>query len=133
MLEEVSEEDAEEADAKDNEKNTSAESHGGLEQMPSISMLSNSLKNAQIGEKSWEHDAKVQNNGYVTSASSSNQSKNEQLLASSSFMKFADMSKEQWNQFLREAANITSRSKGKAGDILMNTAECFHREHQACR
>ncbi|KAI4339610.1 hypothetical protein MLD38_024529 [Melastoma candidum] len=101
MLEEGSDEDAEEeADVEGNDKTISAESHGGLEQMPSISTLSNSLKNAQIGVKSWQHDAKFQKNGCGVGTSSSNRSVNEQLSTSSSFVKFADMGEEQWNLFL---------------------------------
>ncbi|KAF8010133.1 hypothetical protein BT93_J0939 [Corymbia citriodora subsp. variegata] len=67
---------------------------------PRISKSSKSLKCVHNGEKSWQHLGTWQRTGYLAGTSSGNKSVNEQLPASSSFVKFADMDKEEWDQFL---------------------------------
>lgn len=66
---------------------------------PNISKLPVSMRNTNIGEKSWQHMGVKQKSGYLASTLSGNRSVNE-LPTSSSFVKLADMDEEQWNQFL---------------------------------
>lgn len=67
---------------------------------PRICKLSKSVKCVHNGEKSWQHLGTWQRTGYLAGTSSGNRSVNEQLPASSSFVKLADMDKEEWDQFL---------------------------------
>ncbi|KAJ4707221.1 Phosphatidylinositol 4-kinase [Melia azedarach] len=67
---------------------------------PSFSKLSISVKNMSIGEKSWRHEGTMQKSGYLAGTSSGNRSVNEQLPASTSFVKVAEMNEEQWGQYL---------------------------------
>ena len=67
--------------------------------VPNISKLSVSMKNARIGERSWQHLGAKQKSGFLAGTSSGNTSVNE-LPASSSFVKLTDMDEEKWNQFL---------------------------------
>lgn len=66
-----------------------------------VSKLSMSLKNISIGEKSWRHPGVMQKVGYLAGTSSGNRSVNERLPASS-FIKLADMTEEEWVQFLEK-------------------------------
>ncbi|KAM1187720.1 hypothetical protein ACFX2J_023613 [Malus domestica] len=71
------------------------------DRIPNVSKLSASLRNISIGEKkSWRHLGLKQKNGCWAGSSSGNRSVNEQLPVSSSFVKLADMNKEEWMQFL---------------------------------
>ncbi|XVE85682.1 hypothetical protein DITRI_Ditri17bG0110600 [Diplodiscus trichospermus] len=73
-----------------------------MEKIPSISKLSMSLKDATLCDKSQKHSkfsGTKQENGYLTS-SSGHRSANEQLPASVSFVKLADMNEEEWTFFL---------------------------------
>ena len=69
---------------------------------PSFSKLSMSLKNITIGEKSWRHEGTMQKNGYLAGTSSGNMSVHEQLPASTTFVKLADMNEEEWAQYLEK-------------------------------
>ncbi|GLT91688.1 hypothetical protein SLE2022_095640 [Rubroshorea leprosula] len=74
------------------------------ERIPSISKLSMSLKDTSLGDKTQKYQklpgAKPEN-GYLTS-SSGHRSANEQLPASASFVKLADMNEEEWSLFLEK-------------------------------
>ncbi|KAF5480118.1 hypothetical protein F2P56_000886 [Juglans regia] len=76
--------------------------HAGLmrDRNLNVSKLSMSMKNISVREKSWRHSGGVKKCGYLAGTSSGNRSVNEQLPASSSFVKLADMSEEEWLQFL---------------------------------
>lgn len=65
-----------------------------------VSKLSLSMKNISVAEKSWRHPGASQKCGYLVGTSSGNWSANEQFPVSSSFVKLADMSEEEWRQFL---------------------------------
>lgn len=68
--------------------------------LPYFSKLSMTMKNISIGEKSWRHECAIQKIGYLGGISSGNRSVNEQLPASTSFIKLADMSEEEWVEYL---------------------------------
>ncbi|OMO72222.1 hypothetical protein COLO4_27781 [Corchorus olitorius] len=75
-----------------------------LERIPTISKLSMSLKDTSLGDKSQKFSkfsGTKQENGYLTS-SSGHRSANEQLPASVSFVKLADMNEEEWAYFLEK-------------------------------
>ncbi|XP_041002521.1 phosphatidylinositol 4-kinase gamma 5-like [Juglans microcarpa x Juglans regia] len=76
--------------------------HAGLmrDRNLNVSKLSMSMKNISVGEKSWRHSGGVKKCRYLAGTSSGNRSVNEQLPASSSFVKLADLSEEDWLQFL---------------------------------
>ncbi|KAJ8775016.1 hypothetical protein K2173_020020 [Erythroxylum novogranatense] len=68
--------------------------------IPAVLKLSNLLRNSSMGEKSWRHDGIMQKNGYLTGTSSGNRSVNEQLPASTSFVKFDDLTEGEWVKYL---------------------------------
>ncbi|GLT61992.1 hypothetical protein SLA2020_346610 [Shorea laevis] len=91
-----------------------------LDRAPSVSRLSMSMKNISIGEKSWRHEGTMQKSGYLAGISSGNRSVNEQLPGSTSFVKLADMNKEDWMQFLEKFQKLlypafASRRSGNVG------------------
>lgn len=65
-----------------------------------VSKLSLSMKDISVAEKSWRHPGASQKCGYLVGTSSGNRSANEQFPVSSRFVKLADMSEEEWRQFL---------------------------------
>ncbi|TXG57636.1 hypothetical protein EZV62_015465 [Acer yangbiense] len=67
---------------------------------PSFSRLPTLLKNMSISERSWQHEGRMKKSGYLGGASSGNRSVNEQVPASTSFVKLGDMKEEEWVQFL---------------------------------
>ncbi|XP_011101959.1 phosphatidylinositol 4-kinase gamma 5-like, partial [Sesamum indicum] len=72
---------------------------------PSISKLSMSLKNTSLGGKNQKFPkfaGAKPDNGYLASSSSGHISANEQLPASVSFVKLADMNEEEWGLFLEK-------------------------------
>ncbi|KAF7803118.1 phosphatidylinositol 4-kinase gamma 7-like [Senna tora] len=87
--------------------------------VPNISKLSLSTRNTNVGEKSWQHLGVKQKSGCLASTSSGNRSVNE-LPASSSFVKLADMDEEKWNQFLENFQRLlyqafVNRKQGLVG------------------
>ncbi|XP_057982059.1 phosphatidylinositol 4-kinase gamma 7-like [Malania oleifera] len=70
------------------------------DQVSSVSKLSMSLKNIGLGGKSWRHQGAILRGSNLACTSSGNRSVNEQLPASSSFVKLDDMNEEEWGQFL---------------------------------
>ncbi|KAG6720756.1 hypothetical protein I3842_03G077000 [Carya illinoinensis] len=95
-------EEEEVADFDGNESPQKGDEHAGLmwDRNLNFSKVSLSMKNISVGEKSWRHPGGVKKCGYLAGTSSGNRSVNEQLPASSSFIKLADMSEEEWLQFL---------------------------------
>lgn len=97
--------DEEEEEDLEEEKMETASATGemgilGCNQVSTVAKSSISLKNINVGEKSWRHPSVKQKNGYLTGTSSGNRSVNEQLPASSSFVRFDDLNEEEWIQFL---------------------------------
>ncbi|XP_022961733.1 phosphatidylinositol 4-kinase gamma 7-like [Cucurbita moschata] len=94
------------------EENSEEDEQGGFadlfssERIPTISKLSMSLKNTSLGEKNKKH-AKYSGtrpeNGYMmTNTSSGHRSANEQLPASVTFVKLADMNEDAWSLYLEK-------------------------------
>ncbi|XVF31624.1 hypothetical protein REPUB_Repub17cG0007400 [Reevesia pubescens] len=73
---------------------------GAQDRAPTVPRLSMSMKNVSIGEKSWRHEVEMLKSGYLAGTSSGNRSVTEQLPGSTSFVKLADMSEEEWVQYL---------------------------------
>lgn len=99
--ERVEEEEAAEATEGD-ELPLRGDEHAGLvpDRNLNVSKLSLSMKNISVAEKSWRHPGASQKCGYLVGTSSGNWSANEQFPVSSRFVKLADMSEEEWRQFL---------------------------------
>lgn len=70
---------------------------------PSMSMISMSLKNTCLGEKTLKFSGIKPENGY---SSSGHRSANEQLPASASFVQVADMNEEEWALFLEKFLDL---------------------------
>ncbi|KAJ7953962.1 Phosphatidylinositol 4-kinase [Quillaja saponaria] len=104
-LEESIEEEEEEEVESEAEDPDGCATPATLERVPTVSKLSMSLKNTSLGEKNQKHQkypgAKVEN-GYLANTSSGHRSANEQLPASMSFVKLADMSDDEWTMFLEK-------------------------------
>ncbi|KAK8263778.1 hypothetical protein V6Z12_D12G064000 [Gossypium hirsutum] len=98
------------------------------EKAPTVPRLSMSMKNVSIGDKSWKHENVMQKNGYLSGTSSGNRSVNEQFAGSTRFVKLADMSEEEWVQYLenfqhlvclafsdRKSASVGQRQRQRLG------------------
>ncbi|KAH7834559.1 hypothetical protein Vadar_017360 [Vaccinium darrowii] len=79
------------------------------EKIPSVSKLSMSLKTTMLGEKNQKYPkfpgSKIENS-YLGNSSSGHRSANEQLPASMTFVKLADMDEEEWAQFLEKFRDL---------------------------
>lgn len=99
-LEESIEEEEEESEAEDQEEEKGLRGCFAREQFPSVSKLSMSLKSSVFGEK-----PKLES-GYVSNSSSGHRSANEQLPASTTFVKLADMAEDEWVLFLEKFQDL---------------------------
>ncbi|OMO52590.1 hypothetical protein CCACVL1_29179 [Corchorus capsularis] len=86
----------------------------------SVPRLSMSMKNVSTGEKSWRHEGAMQKSGYLAGTSSGNRSVNEQLPGSTSFVKLADMSEDEWVHYLENFQKLlypafSNRKSGSMG------------------
>ncbi|KAF3444931.1 hypothetical protein FNV43_RR14624 [Rhamnella rubrinervis] len=123
LLSKLEEGAEEEADGCEGDKvPPSSDEHVGVvrSRTSNISKFNISLKNNSIGEKSWRHASAMQKSGgYLTGISSGNRSVNEQLPASSSFVKLADLNEEEWVQFLENFQRLLypAFSNRKAGSL----------------
>lgn len=75
------------------------------EKIPTLSKLSISLKNTSLAEKNqktMKFPGSKLEHGYLASSSSGHRSANEQLPASASFVKLADMNEDEWSMFLEK-------------------------------
>ncbi|CAI0390349.1 unnamed protein product [Linum tenue] len=76
---------------------------------PSISMLSASLKDTKLSDKSQKYpkfSGDKPENGYLMNSSSGHRSASEQLPSSASFVKLADMPDEEWGVFLDKVQEL---------------------------
>lgn len=92
-----------------------------LERLPSISKLSMSLQDTTFGDKSHKYpklSVAKQENGYQNS-SSTHRSANEQLPASASFVKLADMNEEEWSLFLEKIPELLYPAFAKRKSITL--------------
>lgn len=104
--EEEEEEDEEESD--EEEREVCANFHA-TEKKPTISNISMSLKNTSLGEKKQKfpkYAGSKPENGYVVNTSSGRRSANEQLPASVSFVKLADLNEDEWTLFLEKFQDL---------------------------
>ncbi|CAA0833044.1 Phosphatidylinositol 4-kinase gamma 7 [Striga hermonthica] len=104
-LEETVEEEDDSEEVED-EENGLTSSRTVVKSRNAVSKLSVSLKNTGLVERTQKSGklfsvAKV-NNGYLTNSSASHTSANEQLLASASFVKLADMNEDEWTLFVEK-------------------------------
>ncbi|KAK0583998.1 hypothetical protein LWI29_006230 [Acer saccharum] len=77
---------------------------------PSFSRLPILIKNMSISERSWQHEGRMKKSGYLGGASSGNRSVNEQVPASTSFVKLGDMKEEEWVQYLDHFQKLLYRA-----------------------
>ncbi|WCJ25496.1 Phosphatidylinositol 4-kinase gamma 7 [Euphorbia peplus] len=88
------------------------------ETVPKVSKVSMLLKRINVGEMSWRHESALQKNGYLAGTSSGNRSVNEQLPASTSFVKLADLTEKEWPQYIESFRKLlypafANRKSGK--------------------
>lgn len=92
------------------------------EKIPTMSKLSMSLKYTVLGEKNLKlqkHAGSKLENGYLSSTSSAHRSANEQLPASMSFVKLADMSDDEWAIFLEKFQELLYPAFGKRKSVTI--------------
>ncbi|KAE8023096.1 hypothetical protein FH972_008841 [Carpinus fangiana] len=92
------------------------------EKIPTMSKLSMSLKYTVLGEKNLKlqkHTGSKLENGYLSSTSSAHRSANEQLPASMSFVKLADMSDDEWAMFLEKFQELLNPAFGKRKSVTI--------------
>ncbi|XP_041013215.1 phosphatidylinositol 4-kinase gamma 5-like isoform X2 [Juglans microcarpa x Juglans regia] len=126
-LEESIEEEEEEEEDEDEESQGEEEQEGiatlpAAETIPTMSKLSMSLKNTVLSEKNKKHQkhtgAKLES-GYLSNTSSGHRSANEQLPASMSFVKLADMSEDEWTMFLEKFQELLHPAFGKRKSVTL--------------
>ncbi|XP_057448048.1 phosphatidylinositol 4-kinase gamma 5-like [Lotus japonicus] len=89
------------------------------ERIPTISDLSLSLKNTMLAEKNQKYPGAKADNGYVLNSSSGHKSANEQLPASISFVKLADMTEDEWTLFLEKFQELLYPAFAKRKSITL--------------
>ena len=92
------------------------------EAIPTISKLSVSLKNTMLSETSQKHQkysGGKADNGYFANTSSGHRSANEQLPASISFVKLADMTEDEWTVFLEKFLELLYPAFAKRKSITI--------------
>ncbi|KAF3431643.1 hypothetical protein FNV43_RR26374 [Rhamnella rubrinervis] len=93
-----------------------------LQRIPTISNISMSLKNTMLGDKNQKHLKYVgpkPENGYVVNTSSGHRSANEQLPASVSFVKLADMNEEEWALFKEKFQDLLKPAFAKRKSVTI--------------
>ncbi|KDP31411.1 hypothetical protein JCGZ_11787 [Jatropha curcas] len=130
-LEESIEEEEEEEEQEEEEEG-STEDGGGKkgfsvltlpERSPTMSKLSMSLKNISLGDKKQKcqnFSGAKQENGYFSNTSSGHRSANEQLPASATFVKLADMSEEEWSLFLEKFQELLHPAFAKRKSVTFS-------------
>ncbi|XP_062111297.1 phosphatidylinositol 4-kinase gamma 7-like [Humulus lupulus] len=109
LEESIEEEEEEEEEKSDDEDKNLFANFPHLEKIPNISNLSMSLKSTSLSEKNQKYPkyaGSKPEKGYVLNTSSGHRSANEQLPASMSFVKLADMSDENWTLFLEKFQDL---------------------------
>ncbi|KAG2706872.1 hypothetical protein I3760_05G122400 [Carya illinoinensis] len=121
-LEESIEEEGEDEESQGEEEQEGIVTLPAAERIPTISKLSMSLKNTVLWEKNKKHQkhtgAKLEN-GYLSNTSSAHGSANEQLPASMSFVKLADMSEDEWTMFLEKFQELLYPAFGKRKSVTL--------------
>uniref|UniRef100_A0A2P2L7D2 1-phosphatidylinositol 4-kinase n=1 Tax=Rhizophora mucronata TaxID=61149 RepID=A0A2P2L7D2_RHIMU len=91
-------------------------------QLPTMSKLSMSLKNTALGVKNHEYQnfsGVKPENSYFTNTSSGNRSANDQLPASTGFVKLADMNEEEWTLFLEKFQELLYPAFAKRKSVTL--------------
>lgn len=127
LMESLEEEDIEDSEGNESTLSTDEYADSTQDRASTISKML-ILKSTSAGEKSWQHEGAVQKNGYLVGISSGNRSVNEQLGASPTFVKLADLTEREWVQFLehfqkllgpafanRESGNVGQRQRQRLG------------------
>ncbi|KAJ9173134.1 hypothetical protein P3X46_016299 [Hevea brasiliensis] len=125
---EEKEEEEETEDCEGNEFSVDEYADPMQDRVPTISKMSILPKSISVGEKSWKHEDGMQKSGNLASTSSRNRSVNEQLAASPTFVKLADLTDREWMQFLvhfqkllcpafanRKSGNVGQRHRQRLG------------------
>ncbi|GFP87281.1 phosphatidylinositol 4-kinase gamma 7 [Phtheirospermum japonicum] len=115
-LEETIEEFDSEVEEEENGLLPSVESPTVVKSPPIVSKLSMSLKNISLGEKSMK-SSKFSGAKVDYGSSSGHRSANEQLPASASFVKIADMNEDEWVLFLEKFQELLSPAFAKKRSV----------------
>ncbi|PON79787.1 Phosphatidylinositol 3-/4-kinase [Parasponia andersonii] len=92
------------------------------EMIPKISHLSMSLKNTSLNDKSQKcpkYAGSKPENGYIVNTSAGHRSANEQLPASMSFVKLADMNEDDWTLFLEKFQDLLHPAFAKRKSVTL--------------
>lgn len=90
------------------------------EHIPSVAKLSMSLKNTSLGEKNYlKYMGAKTENGHMVNTSSGHRSANEQLPASLSFVKVADMNEDEWTLFLDKFQDLLDPAFAKRKSVTL--------------
>ncbi|RDX76309.1 Phosphatidylinositol 4-kinase gamma 7, partial [Mucuna pruriens] len=89
------------------------------EKIPTVSELSVSLRNTMLDGKSQKYFGGKVDNGHYANSSSGHKSANEQLPASISFVKVADMSEDEWTLFLDKFPELLYPAFAKRKSITL--------------
>ncbi|KAM5567507.1 phosphatidylinositol 4-kinase gamma 7 [Rosa sericea] len=90
------------------------------EHIPSVAKLSMSLKTTSLGEKNLlKYVGAKTENGYMANTSSGHRSANEQLPASMSFVKLADMNEDDWTLFLEKFQDLLYPAFAKRKSVTL--------------
>ncbi|CAJ2648240.1 unnamed protein product [Trifolium pratense] len=115
-LDECIEEEEEESD------NESPQEYGTFstqEKVPTIPEITVSLKTTMLAEKKQKHSGGKPENGHSVNTSSGHRSANEQLPASISFVKLADMTDDEWTLFLEKFQELLYSAFAKRKSITL--------------
>ncbi|KAK7275048.1 hypothetical protein RIF29_16155 [Crotalaria pallida] len=112
----------EEEEESDGESPQDLSTSAAQEKIPTISKLSVSLKNTVLGEKNQnrqKYSGGKADDGYFANTSSGHRSANEQLPASISFVKLADMTEDEWTLFLEKFHELLYPAFAKRKSITL--------------
>ncbi|KAK2376080.1 phosphatidylinositol 4-kinase gamma [Trifolium repens] len=115
-LDECIEEEEEESD---DESTQEFGTFSSQEKVPTIPEITVSLKNTMLAEKKQKHSGGKPENGYSVNTSSGHRSANEQLTASISFVKLADMTEDEWTLFLEKFQELLYPAFAKRKSITL--------------
>ncbi|KAJ4835997.1 Phosphatidylinositol 4-kinase gamma 7 [Turnera subulata] len=119
-LEESIDEEEEESEGEESEEASAV--FTTPERLPSISKLSMSLKTTTVGEKNQKlqkFSGSKPESGYVANRSSGHRSATEQLPASMSFVKLADLGEEEWGLFLEKFQELLYPAFAKRKSVTL--------------
>ncbi|KAI5678807.1 hypothetical protein M9H77_09757 [Catharanthus roseus] len=123
-LDESIEEEEEESEGEESEKDSVGLSAAAAEKNDAgVSKLSMSMKQTSLGDKNQKFTKfsgkKPEYGGYMASSSSGHRSANEQLPASVSFVKLADMNEEEWAMFLEKVQELLVPAFAKRKSVTL--------------